>query len=227
MLAKGHWSLHRSGQSSGWISGKISSICTARQARPNTEVRTKLQMGPASSSSPAVSFAESVRPSLLAPRVRAVGPAPQQATNLRVRNEAPANSAAGVRVPVPSASTSQSSTTYARVPAPIAPSRCKVVHATGSSAERHVEPLAVHTVFPPRNARSVEFWYPDGNIIISTGGTYFKLLLSRLSRHCGYFERIANDRARTMPVGGQRVVEVRDLELQDFNTFLRYLEIPM
>ncbi|RDX40207.1 hypothetical protein OH76DRAFT_1413123 [Lentinus brumalis] len=179
-----------------------------------------------SSSQHRVSFAESVQPSLLAPRVRAVGPAPQQAINLRVRNEAPANSAAGVRVPVPSASTSQSSTTYMRVPAPVAPSRCKVVHVTGPSAERHVEPLAVHTVFPPRNARSAEFWYPDGNIIISTGGTYFKLLLSRLSRHCGYFERIANDRARTM-VGGQRVVEVRDLELQDFYTFLRYLEIPM
>ncbi len=173
---------------------------------------------------------EFVQPSSSAPRARAVGVAPEQATHLQLRQEAPANSPAGVRVPVPSASIFHSRATYAKVspPAPrqIAPSLCKAIQTTGPSAERILEPPAGELEFPPPNARSAEFWYPDGNIIVSAEGTHFKLLFSRLERHCGYFERIAIDRAWAV-VGGQRVVEVRDLKLQDFETFLRYLEIPM
>ncbi|TFK85401.1 hypothetical protein K466DRAFT_664517 [Polyporus arcularius HHB13444] len=94
------------------------------------------------------------------------------------------------------------------------------------SAECAPAPAVAEPIFPPLNARSTEFWYRDGNIIVNAEGTYFQLLLSRLERHCGYFERVSIDRAWTV-VNGQKVVEVRDLKLQDFETFLKYLEIPM
>ncbi|TFK87257.1 hypothetical protein K466DRAFT_117484 [Polyporus arcularius HHB13444] len=95
-----------------------------------------------------------------------------------------------------------------------------------SSAQAPPAPPAAAPAFPPSHERSVEFWYRDGNIIVNAEGTYFQLLLSRLERHCGYFERVSIDRAWTV-VNGKKVVEVRDLKLRDFETFLEYLEIPM
>ncbi|RDX52156.1 hypothetical protein OH76DRAFT_194935 [Lentinus brumalis] len=80
----------------------------------------------------------------------------------------------------------------------------------------------VAPIFPPLDARSAEFWYPDGNIVVSVEGTYFRLLQSRLERHCGYF---TNPLWST--INGQKVVEVQDIKLHDFEMFLRYLEVPM
>ncbi|RDX42301.1 hypothetical protein OH76DRAFT_1411314 [Lentinus brumalis] len=96
------------------------------------------------------------------------------------------------------------------------------------SADEHPRQLfrSRYYIFPPLSVRCAEFWYPDGNIVVNTQGTYFKLLLSRLECHCGYFEPISVECAWTM-VNGQKIVKVRDLNLQDFQTFLRFMEITM
>ncbi|KAI0692581.1 hypothetical protein C8T65DRAFT_72915 [Cerioporus squamosus] len=91
-----------------------------------------------------------------------------------------------------------------------------------SSTQQDPAPPSAVPVFPPLSARSAEFWYPDGNSIVVVDGTYFRLLQSRLERHCGYF----TDRPWSI-VNGQKVVEVQDLKLRDFETFLRYMEIPI
>ncbi|KAI0692583.1 hypothetical protein C8T65DRAFT_745087 [Cerioporus squamosus] len=80
-------------------------------------------------------------------------------------------------------------------------------------------PAPAEPLFPPEDARSEELWYPDGNVIVKVEGTYFKLFQSRLQRHCEYFKRIFED-------GVAAVVDVQDVTLQDFETLLRYLEIP-
>ncbi len=95
-----------------------------------------------------------------------------------------------------------------------------------SPARGDPAPPAAYPEFPPSHKRSVEFWYRDGNIIVNAEGTYFQLFLSRLERHCGYFEHASIDRAWTV-VNGQKVVEVHDLKVRDFETFLKYLEVPM
>ena len=105
----------------------------------------------------------------------------------------------------------------APVPAPVQPR---------SSPEQARGPRAAQAVFPPLNSRSAEFWYPDGNIIVKVEGTYFNLLRSRLERHCGFFARVFANRGWTN-VRGKKVVELRDVKLQDFALFLEYLEIPM
>ncbi|RPD60478.1 hypothetical protein L226DRAFT_612053 [Lentinus tigrinus ALCF2SS1-7] len=95
-----------------------------------------------------------------------------------------------------------------------------------SSAKLAPAQSAALPAFPPLSARSREFWYRDGNIVVKVEGMYFNLLQSRLERHCGLFERVFAERSWTT-VSGRKVVEVNDLKLQDFETFLNYLEIPM
>ncbi|RDX52147.1 hypothetical protein OH76DRAFT_1480779 [Lentinus brumalis] len=122
----------------------------------------------------------------------------------------------------------------ASAPMPPAPIESRKIKTESVSLDRpapveqrlSAKPALAQPIFPAPDVRSVEFWYVDGNIVVNVEGTYFKLLLSRLERHCGYFERVSNNRAWTV-VSGQKVVEVRDLKLQDFETFLKYLEIPM
>ena len=98
--------------------------------------------------------------------------------------------------------------------------------AQGSSFIQVQAPPAAQVVFPPINSRSAEFWYPDGNIIVQVEGAYFNLLQSRLQRHCEYFKHVFENRDWTN-THGQKVVELRQLKLQDFVLFLKYLEIPM
>lgn len=125
-------------------------------------------------------------------------------TDPRLQDEAPARPNP-VRAHVHSNSTRTWRATYAKAPA------------FARRPKPRVEPI-----FPPLDARSTEFWYPDGNIVANVEGTYFRLLQSRLERHCGYF---TNPLWST--INGQKVVEVQDIKLHDFEMFLRYLEVPM
>ncbi|KAL1937104.1 hypothetical protein VTO73DRAFT_15091 [Trametes versicolor] len=37
------------------------------------------------------------------------------------------------------------------------------------------------------------FWYPDGNVVVKSDATYYKLHSSRLARHCVYFKKLFAD----------------------------------
>ncbi|RPD60480.1 hypothetical protein L226DRAFT_386814 [Lentinus tigrinus ALCF2SS1-7] len=103
------------------------------------------------------------------------------------------------------------------VPAPVIP-----VLASGQEAPAQER----STRFPPLSSRSTEFWCWDGNVIVKVEDTYFRLFMSRLERHCGLFKRVFAERSWVI-VTGQKVVGVPNLKVQDFETFLKYLEIPM
>lgn len=81
-------------------------------------------------------------------------------------------------------------------------------------------------------SRSSDFYYPDGNVIVRVQDTYFRLLRSRLTRHCKYFEVLFKDDASPSlqareSVDGCPVYTIRELALSGFLTFLTYLELPM
>ncbi|KAI0752326.1 hypothetical protein C8Q80DRAFT_1266879 [Daedaleopsis nitida] len=82
----------------------------------------------------------------------------------------------------------------------------------------------------PVALRSADFWYPDGNIIIKVECTYFKLLGSRLERHCEYFARAFSSRSAYSPsrpqAEGCPIHTLTGISLRDFAALLRYLELP-
>ena len=99
-------------------------------------------------------------------------------------------------------------------------------HQTSTQPSSSADQALGSSEFPPLNTRSVDFWYPDGNIVVHVASKYFRLLKSRLERHCEFFQRAFKDEMWTI-VSGHKVVEVRDIRLQDFETLLKYLELPM
>ena len=97
----------------------------------------------------------------------------------------------------------------------------------------------------PYNPR---FWYPDGNVVIKAGNTYFKLLRSRLAQQCRYFQELFSppaqnqiqpsssmdashlrrgDLAPLEELDGCAVYEIPGIDVSDFTTFLKFLEYPL
>lgn len=97
-------------------------------------------------------------------------------------------------------------------------------------------------ILVPLHYRSREFWYPDGNVVLSLRGMYYKLYRSRLERFCRYFRELfstlptqfyVNDPEHAMgdPGADNGTLPLYnvslDITLSEFDTFLKYLECPM
>ncbi|KAI0760909.1 hypothetical protein BD413DRAFT_617431 [Trametes elegans] len=80
-------------------------------------------------------------------------------------------------------------------------------------------------------AKSVKFWYPDGNVVIRVESTLFKLYRSRLAQYCRHFANIFegqdNGASGTQIEGHPLYHAPEGLILEDFEQLLTALETPL